>query len=311
MWLGKKLTVSCHSCLECLVSFFTLLIREGLVRQVHCPSPECVAARNKRPTRDKPDAEPDMNIGIVTEDELMQIVGPELTKRYKDLSLKQRLESGNPCSATSPASATDEVAQTRAWLTVLARPAKRQCPRQRTTRSCVFAMPAASRSASSASERGMAPGTHARSLSRLRLSTNGCQAHQTSALSLSSDTESQTCDDSLRSWKRSERTRLGSRQTRPLAQAVRRPCRSRKGARTCSAQDATRISASEYVPCVFLSLGSGADVALALQCGSSLSPSDPYKHFSSPGSRCYNKLFEFTPGNEPHIEEWIGTVLVD
>ncbi|BGP26799.1 hypothetical protein JCM10295v2_005759 [Rhodotorula toruloides] len=45
------------------------------------------------------------------------------------------------------------------------------------------------------------------------------------------------------------------------------------------------------------------------RCGSSISPSDPYKHFSAPHSTCYGKLFDFHPGGEPDVGEWIGEIL--
>lgn len=35
------------------------------------------------------------------------------------------------------------------------------------------------------------------------------------------------------------------------------------------------------------------------RCGQSLRPSDPYKHYNTPGGRCYGKLFDFAPGGEP------------
>lgn len=36
-----------------------------------------------------------------------------------------------------------------------------------------------------------------------------------------------------------------------------------------------------------------------------------YKHFSTAGSRCYNKLFDFNPGAEPPVEEWLGRILAE
>ncbi|GAA5973092.1 hypothetical protein JCM11641_006264 [Rhodosporidiobolus odoratus] len=45
------------------------------------------------------------------------------------------------------------------------------------------------------------------------------------------------------------------------------------------------------------------------RCGKSISPTDPYKHFSTPGGRCYGHLFDFSPGQEPRVEDWIGEIL--
>jgi hypothetical protein len=45
------------------------------------------------------------------------------------------------------------------------------------------------------------------------------------------------------------------------------------------------------------------------RCGVKLSPLDPYSHYSTAGLTCYNKLFDFRPGEEPPVEEWLGAVL--
>lgn len=49
------------------------------------------------------------------------------------------------------------------------------------------------------------------------------------------------------------------------------------------------------------------------RCGKSISPRDPYKHFSTPGMTCYGKLFDFAPGQEPEPdpEQWINFLAED
>lgn len=42
----------------------------------------------------------------------------------------------------------------------------------------------------------------------------------------------------------------------------------------------------------------------------SVSPTDPYKHFNTPSGSCYGKLFDFSPGFEPPVEEWLGELMV-
>ena len=71
-------------CVECLYSFFELNIREGLVRNVSCADLECVKGRQKGDERK----------GLIGEEEMENIVGTELTERYKWLIEKQRIESG-------------------------------------------------------------------------------------------------------------------------------------------------------------------------------------------------------------------------
>ena len=34
------------------------------------------------------------------------------------------------------------------------------------------------------------------------------------------------------------------------------------------------------------------------RCGEKLNPTNPYSHFSTPGYRCYSKLFDFQPQDD-------------
>jgi E3 ubiquitin-protein ligase RNF14 len=34
------------------------------------------------------------------------------------------------------------------------------------------------------------------------------------------------------------------------------------------------------------------------RCGEKLPPSEPYKHFNTPGHGCFSKLFDYAPGSE-------------
>lgn len=102
-------------CRQCLVDYFALLIKEGLVRGVACPGEECTRLRGAAekeeaaaaaaadrggggggggaggvdtPVKDLKRA------GEVGEDELERIVGRELRERYVWLKEKQRVEAG-------------------------------------------------------------------------------------------------------------------------------------------------------------------------------------------------------------------------
>lgn len=57
--------------------------------------------------------------------------------------------------------------------------------------------------------------------------------------------------------------------------------------------------------------GARCQTHFCFKCGRSLSPTDPYKHYNTPGSSCFNKLFDFRPGEEPNPDEWIARVLQD
>lgn len=96
-------------CLPCLVSYFTLLITEGLVRSVHCPDTACVRARAAFAKAHPPPAGQGEKVhdltrpGEVGREELEGIVGDELCKRWEWVSEKVRVESGqfspSPCAA--------------------------------------------------------------------------------------------------------------------------------------------------------------------------------------------------------------------
>lgn len=88
----------CVFCAACLKDYFSLLITEGLVRSVACPSRGCVESRaqwekdegasKRMPDRDvtKP--------GRVTASEVEELVGEEGRKRWEWLQEKARVESG-------------------------------------------------------------------------------------------------------------------------------------------------------------------------------------------------------------------------
>lgn len=90
----------CVFCIDCLKDYFSLLITEGLVRSVACPSRECV---EKRATWEKEEAtatarkggeRDEVKPGRVTAGEVEQLVGVEGRKRWEWLLEKARVESG-------------------------------------------------------------------------------------------------------------------------------------------------------------------------------------------------------------------------
>lgn len=77
-------------CVGCLQGYFSLSIHEGMVKNVHCPDPECVEARGKA---SKEGVEACRLPGNVSEQEIVPIVGQEMLARYRRLKEKQRVES--------------------------------------------------------------------------------------------------------------------------------------------------------------------------------------------------------------------------
>ncbi|CAG8492359.1 5975_t:CDS:2 [Racocetra fulgida] len=62
-------------CQECLREYFVMLIREGFILQIKCPDPGCKSQHK------------------LAGDEVTEIVGAEMGKRYSDLLEKQKLET--------------------------------------------------------------------------------------------------------------------------------------------------------------------------------------------------------------------------
>lgn len=93
--VGEGKHTFCRACLE---SYFTLLITEGLVRNVCCPAVECTRERVKWEREEeqggRDGATRSSRPGEVGRVELLGIVGEEMTARWEALKEKQRLEAG-------------------------------------------------------------------------------------------------------------------------------------------------------------------------------------------------------------------------
>lgn len=87
----------CVFCTPCLNDYFSLLITEGLVRSVACPSEGCVLARALWEKEVGPKGEVEKEgerPGRLTADEVERLCGAEKRKRYEWLKEKVRVESG-------------------------------------------------------------------------------------------------------------------------------------------------------------------------------------------------------------------------
>lgn len=89
----------CAFCVDCLRDYFSLLITEGLVRSVACPSRGCVEKRaqweKNEATNGPKEADRDQpSPGRVTASEVERLVGSESRERWEWLIEKARVESG-------------------------------------------------------------------------------------------------------------------------------------------------------------------------------------------------------------------------
>ncbi|GAA5988778.1 hypothetical protein JCM10908_006166 [Rhodotorula pacifica] len=264
----------CVFCTDCLKDYFSLLITEGLVRSVACPSRPCVEQRaqwekdettTSRRNRERDDTKP----GRVTANEIEQLVGEEGRKRWEWLQEKARVESDpsitwcprEACQAPVPKLSEDEEKL-------------RVCPACDYS-FCVFC------------RRGW-HGTR-----------NACALPQSSAIVsgyLSGDAEQ----------RRTLEVRYGAANIKRLVAAYEEERALQEWLQAHSTQcPGCSAWVEKSQGCNHMTCAKCAS-HFCYRCGKSISPRDPYKHFSTPGMSCYGKLFDFAPGQEPEPEQWVN-----
>ncbi|GAA5950485.1 hypothetical protein JCM21900_004822 [Sporobolomyces salmonicolor] len=267
----------CTFCAPCLKDYFSLLITEGLVRSVACPSLECTERRAKwekeTPTAGKGDERERENEkpGRVDAEEVEKVCGEEVRKRWEWLKEKVRVESDpsisfcprESCQAATPKMDDEEKL--------------RVCP------SCNFAFCVFCRK-----------GWHG--------ARNACSLPQSTAI------VSQYLSASPDERQRLE-LRYGAANLKRLVAAY----EEERALQEWLESNSTRCPGCD-VP-IEKSFGCNhvtcakCQTHLCYRCGKSITPTDPYKHFNTPGGSCYGKLFDFVPGQEPGVEEWIGELV--
>ncbi|TKA51816.1 hypothetical protein B0A53_05168 [Rhodotorula sp. CCFEE 5036] len=269
----------CVFCVPCLKDYFSLLITEGLVRSVACPSRNCVESRaqwekdegaSKRLPPDRDVTKP----GRVTASEVEELVGEEGRKRWEWLQEKARVESDpsitwcprEACQAPVPKLSEDEEKL-------------RVCP------SCDYSFCVFCRR-----------GWHG--------TRNACALPQSSAIVsgyLSGDAEQ----------RRTLEVRYGAADIKRLVAAYEEERALQEWLQAHSTQCpgcSARVEKSQG--CNHMTCAKCAS-HFCYRCGKSISPRDPYKHFSTPGMTCYGKLFDFAPGQEPEPDQWVNFMAED
>ncbi|GAA5865604.1 hypothetical protein JCM3774_002065 [Rhodotorula dairenensis] len=263
----------CVFCVACLRDYFSLLVTEGLVRSVACPSRGCVEARaqwekdgaTSRTVSDRDDSMP----GRVAPSEIEELVGEEGRKRWEWLREKARVESDpsitwcprEACQAPVPRLSEDEEKL-------------RVCPACEYS-FCVFC------------RRGW-HGTR-----------NACALPQSSAIVsgyLSGDAEQ----------RRTLEVRYGTANIKRLVAAYEEERALQEWLQAHSTQcPGCSAWVEKSQGCNHMTCAKCA-THFCYRCGKSISPRDPYKHFATPGMTCYGKLFDFAPGQEPEPEQWVN-----
>ncbi|GAA5838946.1 hypothetical protein JCM3766R1_004537 [Sporobolomyces carnicolor] len=265
----------CTFCVPCLREFYSLLITEGMVRSVACPSLECVEKRSKWDKAngggvsidddelDKP--------GRVTADEVERLCGRATRERFEWLKEKTRIEADptisfcprEACQAPTPKLGDDD--------------------KLRVCQACDFAYCVFCRK-----------GWHG--------TRNACALPQSNAIV----ERYQNGDDDER---RVLESKYGAANVRRLVAAFEEEKALQewfdKNSQECPGC-AIRVEKSHG--CNHMTCGK-CRTHFCYRCGKSISPTEPYRHFNTPSSICYGKLFDFAPGQEPPVEEWIGELV--
>ncbi|KPV73999.1 uncharacterized protein RHOBADRAFT_16534 [Rhodotorula graminis WP1] len=291
----------CVFCTPCLKDYFDLLITEGLVRSVACPSEGCVAARARWEKEVGPRGEAEREMerpGRLVGDEVERLCGVEKRQRWEWLKEKVRVESGASLFLLSPPP-RDGPSATRSSLIRPADPSITFCPRE----SCQAPVPKLSEDEE---KLRVCP---ACSFSFCQFcksswhgSRNACALPQSSTI-VSSYLDG---DDVVR---RTLEARYGVANIKRLVAAFEEERALREwldaNATECPGCGAwvNKSGGCSHMTCT------KCQAHFCYRCGQSLRPTDPYRHYNTPGGRCYGKLFEFMPGQEPPVEEWIGALV--
>ncbi|GAA6007204.1 hypothetical protein JCM10207_001545 [Rhodosporidiobolus poonsookiae] len=264
---------TCIFCVPCLASYFGLLIAEGLVRSVACPSTECVEerARWEKENAGREAEKEAERPGRVTAEEVERICGREKRKRWEWLREKVRVES-DPTIAFCP------IDSCQAAVPKLPDEDKlRICP------SCSFSFCQFCRRAWHGAR-------------------NACALPQSSAIV-------QAYLDGGSSDRLALEARYGAANLKRLVAAYEEERALQewldKNSTRCPGCD---VPVQKSQGCNHMTCAKCAS-HFCYRCGKSISPTDPYKHFSTPGASCYGKLFDFNPGSEPRVEEWLGDII--
>ncbi|BGP19075.1 hypothetical protein JCM10213v2_007162 [Rhodosporidiobolus nylandii] len=272
---GKKClrlaSCGCVFCTPCLRDYFSLLITEGLVRSVACPSTGCVEERARWEKVQGAKGHEEDRPGRVSAEEVELLCGEESRKRWEWLKEKVRVESDptiafcpiDSCQAAVPKIEDEEKL--------------RICP------SCSYSFCQFCR----------------RAWHGVR---NACALPQSSAIV-------QAYLDGSPTERQALETRYGAANLKRLVAAYEEER---------ALQEWLQQNATECPGCsCYVNKSSGCNhmtcakcaTHFCYRCGKSISPADPYKHFNTPGGRCYGKLFDFLPGQEPAPDEWVADIM--
>ncbi|GAA6010205.1 hypothetical protein JCM11491_005390 [Sporobolomyces phaffii] len=266
----------CTFCIPCLRDYFSMLITEGMVRSVACPAIGCVQDRAKweKAVGAGPAALDDSaeagRPGRVTGKEVERLCGAESRARFEWLKEKIRIES-DPSISFCPRE------------TCQAPTPKLDDDKLRVCSSCQFAYCVFCRK-----------GWHG--------TRNACSLPESNRLV----TQYLAADEAE---KRTLEQRYGASNLKRLVAAFEEEKALQEWLKEHSTPcPGCSVPIEKSHGCNHMTCGK-CGTHLCYRCGKSISPTEPYRHFNTPSSICFGKLFDFSPGQEPPVEAWLGELL--
>ncbi|UZJ51940.1 hypothetical protein CBS101457_001260 [Exobasidium rhododendri] len=259
-------------CQECLSGYLSSMIREGYIRQAAaCPDPECVKTRVASEKMD--DAEhlrgtekkKSEQVGSITPAELLLFVGPELVKRLSDLR-DRALASTDPTAGYCPRPGCEKLVRGNPTDVGTMYESMRECDCGFTY--CLYCNKA----------------WHGKSPCNLMSSTALIERYQRAeeGSTIRREMEVKYGKSNLERMVKNHEEEVQNKEYIE-SHTQRCPC--------CS----VRIEKS--MGCNHMTCRS-CHTHLCYRCGTRLDPNEPYRHFNTPGTPCYQKLFDvFLGGN--------------
>lgn len=250
-------------CQDCLSSYLASMIREGYTRQASaCPDPECVKARvtaeNKEAAAEHKTAS-SLSVGAISSAELLQFVGPGLVARLEDLR-ERALASTDPCAGYCPRPGCEKLVRGDAKDIGTMYESMRMCDCGFTY--CLYCNKA----------------WHGKAPCNLLSSTALIERYQKASEGSTTrrEMEMRYGKSNLERMilKHEEET-----QNRQYIESNTQKC-------PCCSVRIEKSMGCNHMTC------RSCHTHLCYRCGTRLNPSEPYRHFNTPGTPCFQKLFD-------------------
>lgn len=247
-------------CQDCLSSYLSSMIKEGYIRQASsCPDPECVKARVAAELNQEIDASHLQRIGTISEEEMIQFVGESLVARLADLKDKA-LASTDPTAGYCPRPGCEKLVRADPTDVGTSYEAMRICQCGFTY--CLYCNKA----------------WHGKSPCNLVSSTALIERYQRAGEDSSIRREMEL-KYGRANLERMVRTYEEEMQNKQYIDSHTQSC-------PCCHVRIEKSMGCNHMTC------RACNTHLCYRCGSRLNPREPYRHFNTPGTACFEKLFD-------------------